>query len=382
MRTMMKKCGVYVTFAVVLLAMAVLVTGCSTGGGDYQPPAGLGAVKLNLANTTRAARSIVPGTLITDFTKFNVTFTSVGSGGVSDSSNTNIALANVKGPYNLAPGKYNILVVGFTADGDVAAGSENGVNVVANTITTVPLITLISYDPADATTGDEGTFAWKINNHVTGTLTSADIIFTQIPTSGTEPAPFDLLGTDGWINSIDLLPGYYYVDFVLVKSGIATPLTLRHILHIYKNQTSTFEYDFSDLYFTWAKVEFGDVDFDAIVDPQPELDIYHGTSDEDTVAAGGTISVYFDSVGGTRPTSIPITVTNAIDYATGGIKWYLNSTTALTTGLSGGNGEVLTVNTASAPFNKQGTYHLTVVGSTNAAKSVPASTVIYITILP
>jgi len=132
-----------------------------------------------------------------------------------------------------------------------------------------------------------------------------------------------------------------------------------------------------------------DVDFDAIVDPQPALkstDNLTPTPTVTTLAEKGSVTVYFDDVSGTRPTATTITVTNASVYTSGSIEWYLNSATALTTtqGVSTTTvtGDTLTVDTTAAPFNKQGTYHLTVIGSTAATNSVPASTVIYITILP
>jgi len=373
MRTMMKKCGVYATFAVVLLVMAALVTGCSTGGGDYQPPAGMGAVRLNLADTTRTIRSIVPGTSLSDFVTFDVDFQATGSGGVSDSTNTGISKGSESGPYDLAPGKYDIEVVGYTADGDAAAGTVKDVIVVANSITNTATIELYSYDPEDGTATDTGTFKYTISNNITvNTLTSATMTFDKIGGGG--PTTVNLLAT-GWNGNITLTPGYYYVDFVLVaNSGTRT---FRHILHIYKNQISSFDYTFTDEYFTYAKITLT-VNFNPNEDPKPELE--KSSAPSVIMDDGETVILSIEGVGA-NPKTIDITVTNEGDYSS--IEWYVssNGTTALTTGVSGTNDEILTINVANAPFNVQGLFQLTVVGTTTTT-SVPTSSYILISVVP
>jgi len=395
MKTMMKKGGIYAACAAVLVVMAAaaVVLSCPTPGSPgkvlaivdekgYQPPLGMGAVKLNLANTTRTVRSIVPGTTLASFDHFSVQFTAAGNGAQSDTSHTSVVYSALEGPYDLAPGIYDIEVIGYmtaAATGDAAAGSVTGVTVVANSVSNTATILLESYDPATAAATDTGTFTYTISNSVTG-LTGATMKFTKITGAGSAPLDVDLMS--GWNGSVLAFPaGYYYVDFIL-NVGSATR-TFRHILHIYKNQTSSFSYTFDDSYFTFAKITL-DVDFDPIVDPKPELE--KSTNTGTTLTDGETVTLSFNAVGG-NPELLNIVVTNDDDYDT--IEWFLNKngTTALTTtqGVSSDN-KTLSINTANAPFNAQGLYQLTVVGITpspgGGVDGVASSSYILIAIVP
>ena len=395
MRTMMKKCGVFAACTAVLVAVATVVLSCptpeSSGGKEekgYKPKPGMGAVRLNLASTTRSARSIIPGTQLTDFAKFDIDFQAKGGGGVSNSSNTNISIGSESGPYDLTPGKYDIVVVGYTASGDAAIGTTHDVVVNANDVTNTATITLESYDP---TTGaalgtDTGTFNYTILNNINVlTLTTATMTFTKIAGAGAGPtSPVNLL-SPSWSGNIVLTSGYYYVDFVLVTSTAGTR-TFRHILHIYKNQISSFQYTFTDDYFTYAKIELT-ITFDKPTDPKPKL--AKSTAPAVILTDGETITLSIDGLGG-NPKTINITVNNQGDYSASSIKWYLssNSTTALTAGVGGTNDSVLTINVATAPFNVQGLYQLTVEGTIPAAitppltPAVPTSSFILISIVP
>jgi len=172
----MKKCKFYTVSAVALLIMAVLVMGCLAGTPepDYQPPAGKGAVRLNFNETTR---SIIPGTSLSSFVKFDIEFQAVTGGAVTDTSHTNVPAGSVEGPYDLNPGTYDIVVIGYTALGDAATGQEDGVAIIAGKTTDTPTIYLESYNPATAT--GTGTFSWTITNNITGTITLATINFTN-----------------------------------------------------------------------------------------------------------------------------------------------------------------------------------------------------------
>jgi len=373
MKTMMKKCGVYAVFAVALLVMAALVTGCPTGdgGGDYKPPAGMGAVRLNLDNTVGEARSIVPGTTIDTFTKFTVQFAAVSGSGAVSVGPVDKALATVGGPYDLVPGTYNITVVGFIGSGEAALGTASNQVIQANQVTAVPKITLTAYDFAD---GDTGTFQWTITNSVDG-LTSAIMSFTRID-SGTDPTPsnINLKDTSRWNSSIDDFPvGSFYVDFLLVARG--DNRTFRHILHIYKNQISAFTYTFDNTYFTWAQTGLN-VEYNPPADAKPTITVNKNNGGATATAEGATVTVKINS-GSTADTAV-ITVTNT-NYGSNTIEWYLNGTAALSGGiLSGTNNSVLTVTAGSAPFTAQGKFPLTIVGTPSAAPSTPSSTVIFI----
>jgi len=282
----------------------------------------------------------------------------------------------VPGPYNVAPGVYNILVVGYIGSGEAAAGEASNVPVALNAVTNVPTIHL----EAPAFTGsDTGTFSWNIHATVTG-LTAATMSFTEVTGSGNAP-PADVdLFDDNWEDSITDFPvGYYYVDFELTAGG--STRTFRHILHIYKNQTSAFSYTFNNSYFTFTTVN---VPIDYIPPAVTPLELVY----EETGAGGSpppaslvekqTVTVSIGNVGGV-PTSVDITVDNDDAYTT--IEWYFNSTTALTPseGVSSG-GETLTVDATAAPFTTQGFYQLTVVGI--PASGGPSSMIVFISIVP
>jgi len=379
MKTMTKKCGVYATFAVVLLTMAALVTGCSTGSSgenEYQPPAGLGAVKLNLDNITR---TIVPGTKVTDFNSFDVQFSpaSTGGNGAVALLEENRTPANVGGPYDLSPGKYDITVIGYIgssstkADNEAAEGKVSNITVTVSSVIPTPTITLKGLDPVTST--GTGTFDWLISNGVSG-LTAATMTFTKIAGTGTAPLPVDLYTTNQWHGSITNFPaGYYYVDFVLTAKS--TNKTFRHILHIYQNMTSSFEYLFNNDYFTFAQITLPITV--GPFDGKPELK--YGISNT-LLAEEGIVTVSFSAAGG-NPASTTITVTNATDYDS--IAWYYGSVALVplttTPPVSGTKGEILTVDTTAAPFNIQGKSQLTIVGIIGG---IPYTTTVYISVLP
>jgi len=374
MRTMMKKCGRMRAYAgvcaVALLVMAALVTSCTNPSGSessgYKPPAGKGAVKLNLDKTTR---SIAPGTTISSFTTFDVQFDAVSGGGGLSVSFNGVSSANIAGPYDLEPGTYDITVVGYIGTSEAAIGELNNVSILPNQTTTTSVITLHAYDISD---GGTGTFSWTISNSMTGSLTVASMTFSTI-TGGTAPTTVDLLDNK-WNGSITNFPvGYYYVDFVLVKDSKTR--TFRHILHIYKGQTSSFTYTFDNSYFTFAKVTIPPVVYEPPADKQPELETVVGGGSGTTVLPKGTVIVSLSNT--TYPDVLDIVVTNDTDYDAN-VKWYLNGTTPLTS-VSGTLNTILTVDVSNPPFNAIGLYQLTVEGTKS---SVPYETFIYISIVP
>jgi len=385
MRTMMKKCGRMRAYAgvcaVALLVVAALVTSCTNPSGSessgYKPPAGKGAVKLNINKTTR---SIVPGTTISSFTKFDIDFSpaSTGGNGAVPQGFPGVLPANVAGPYDLDPGDYDITVIGYigsTSSDNAAIGEVLSQSITANTTSTTSTIYLKAYDPATVT--GNGTFSWTISNSVTG-LTSANMSFTKILGVGSAPASVNLLQSGNWTGSITNFPaGYYYVDFVLVANS--STRNFRHILQIYKNMISTFSYTFDNTYFTFAKADLP-IDFTPIGDSKPEL-IVGGTSQSEGYIVNLSISG-----AASNPKTIVIAVDNENIYSA--IGWYFSNGGALstTTGVSGGNDEILTIDTANAPFATQGLFQLTVTGTGTTGGASPTtfagSTFIFINILP
>jgi len=375
MKSMMRKGGVYAAFAAVLLVLAMLVTGCQEvpESWGYQHQAGKGAVQLNLGETTR---TIVPGTSISSFTKFDIQFTAIGSGAVSDSE-TNIPAANIAGPYDLEPGVYDITVIGYIDTLGAATGTANNVNIYAGQTTPSGTIYMEAYDPATASATDEGTFKWTISNSVTG-LTSAVMNITAISGMGASSIPsvtlFSLTTSD-WADFRSIQAGYYYVEFVLIANG--STRTFQHILHIYKGQTSEFTYTFDNSYFTFAKTNVT-VDYTKPGDVKPVLQSNNaGTTAP--VPENGTVTLSISNT--IYPDEINIEVTNITPYGSNKIEWYLSTVTGkLTSGLTGSNEEILTVTAGTSPFNTQGLYRLTVVGIPTTGG--PSSTTINISIVP
>jgi len=289
----------------------------------------------------------------------------------------------VTGPYDLTPGTYSIEVVGYIGDGDAAVGTVATQTITANTTTTTATITLVAYDPV--TGGGTGTFSWDITSTVHD-LTSAKMSFIRIqPTGSVPPLPavpalVDFIESGKWTNSITTFPaGYYWVDFALIAKG--TTRTFRHILIIYKNQTTSFSYQFDDSYFIYAKAELPPIVYPGFDDKKPVLE-YDDGSPQGTIAEGD--HVLLSLTNDTYPDKIDIEVTNESIYTT--IQWFLNShgTSALTTtqGVGGSSkGEILTVDTTdnTGLFAVQGVYQLTVVGT---ASGVPYSKFIYLEIKP
>ena len=88
-----------------------------------------------------------------------------------------------------------------------------------------------------------------------------------------------------------------------------------------------------------------------IEDHSPELSWMDGT-EEKPIPAGGSITISLSAATGFQ-SSTTLKVTNAEDFESNSIEWYVNSAHWL-------SGVEATVNTSTAPFNGKGEHHLRV----------------------
>jgi len=365
MKTLTKKCGIITAVATLLLLTAMLI-GCSNGittteKEDYTPPVGMGAIRLNFNKDI--ARTILPDTAdITDFNKFQLQFTPTLNGGsISPIEYTDSN--DLSTPINLVPGTYTLQVLAYIEDAgntfQLAASAEEDGIVISSGGNTNKSITLKAIDPASATSGETGVFAWVITPPSTGTINSATLTLTAIGT-GTTQSPINLttVVVSGKWESSKLLPvGYYYADFAITRNGVL--ITFRHIAHIYQGMTSTFTYEFSDNFFVLLSGTLTPtIDYEAPDDHAPVL-TYDDDGDNNAVTPevdivnGATITLSKTGTGG-KLTSATLTVKDAADYST--INWYCQSVTPRS------NLSAFTVNTASGLFSIEGFFQVIVEG--------------------
>jgi hypothetical protein len=362
MKTMFKKCGLCAAVAVALLSMMVLVTGCPAGpvSQGYKPPAGMGAVQLRFSDTIARATILPPEADINIFQRFWLDFQPVAL--PAQAYDGYYTLAELNTPIPLVPGDYTLVVIGYLVGGDPGAATPilptQAAAIASVSITIDPgvnteTIILRAYDPDEA--DEDGTFSWTIANKVTA-LTAAAMDITKIGGGSVYNETFDE-DEDSWAGTEDLTEGYYYVDFTLT-AGVTRHF--RHVLHIYRNMTSTFIYEFNDeklgILSTTLKAN---LEYEYPEDMPPELSGLGGATGEadDPV----TLSL------GTPAVTITLTVDN--DTAYDDIEWFYGSTSL-------GTGETYVVDVTNSPFDEEGTYQIAVVGTT--AAGVPYFTEIFI----
>jgi hypothetical protein len=371
--------------------VVALVIGCPTpGSGIYQPPAGKGAVLLNINKTIERAATILPEDVdvTTFFGTFELDFQPRGTINPGTAFSEYYSYSDLSDPIDLDRGDYTLIVTAYKDVGDSitpptqpAAIGELELTIVADT-PSAETITLGVINPA---AGQIGTFAWSITNSVTA-LSAATMSVT--PVAGGEAiltVDFDdtyNLTDPTWAGSQNIASGYYYVNFSLTATAATAPFSrtrnFQHVLHVYQNMTSSFTYTFDNAKFTIETVviEQGTFEptvvFEAPEDLKPILSADGGTT---TLADMAVVDI---NLGNTRT----ITVTNAADVYRdddddpvpyGTIAWSYNGTVIPTA-----TGPTLLVNTTAAPYNAAGRYQLTVTG-TIAGK--PYFAEIYINVL-
>jgi hypothetical protein len=360
---MMKKCSVFIVFATLLAAFA-LVMACSGIGSEtgYTPPPGMGAVQLKLNRNIQ--RTVLPEgfTSVSQFAIFGVEFQAI-SGGLTIPE-AFYELTDLEDPIDLFTGTYNIIVIGYLDYDDT---EEKGllpaakaivpkvINKGANSIET---ITLSVFDPSDEI--ELGTFEWGITNEVTG-LTAASMDVTSISGNGSTYditwSGTELTKGEKWEGSEDLKEGYYYVDFTLVK-GVDSPRKFRHVLHVYRNMTSSFVYEFNDdklTIITTGNFSFADPpivtekpkNYPPILSEVDQVILSLGEEDKKII----TVSNASDASNGEATTPIPYT----------SFMWFCDFVV-----LEDIDGDTLVIDLSEdeilEPFDTAGEYTLTVIG--------------------
>jgi len=370
MRTFTKKRGFFAVAATLLIVTVMLVTTwCSNDIGDestdnFTLPPGKGAVRLSF--NEKIARTILPDdyTDISQFDKFDFEFTPTSSTGTAkivkdlNHSNTDGAIGTILAPIILDPGTYRLTVYAYIGS-DPAAKSdpgETGDITITAAKTTSATIKLRPYDQA---TGN-GTFNYKITSTIAvGDITSATMNLTPILHGASDTV--DLISQSKWNAAATDLPvvaGDYYLDFVvLVKTG--ETVTFRHIVHIYHNLTSTYDFTINPDYFNAVfQLISSNISYEH---PEDVTMSFATDGTPSSLSEGGTVIVRKgDSVEITASAISPggTTIT--------GYEWYSQD------GLDIGDGSnVFTVDTTnSGEFSNKKTYLLTIVAVTKDAALV------------
>jgi len=357
MKTKIGKHGIFAALTAVLLVTTVLITSCSSPSGgtdEYQLPAGMGSVKISINDNNE--RAILPGSSPA-FTSYALTFDrfAANAGGVSLQQTTQ-SVTTATTTITLAPGWYELSVIASTAAGAIATGATTTRFEIVTGSGNSPLTVYVS--PYNPTTGTgTGTFTYTINLGGV-TPTSLTMTITTIAANDTYTDSGDPQNiTAGSLQTISSLPtGYYYVDIVLTVG--ADTARVRQVLHIYQNQTSNYTYTFDGDQIIITSGSYSlTIDYNAPANTKPALE------DSSTTTVAETARVTLDIGDGDTET---ITVNNASAFTA--IAWYCNSDTALTTtdGLSTAgtiNYDTLDIEAGTAPFDNEGLYHVTVIGT-------------------
>jgi hypothetical protein len=338
-----KRCAVS---AGILLIMAVLVTGCAPEMPEqtgYQPPPGMGAVRLNM----NFARSITPTTDLESFVSFTLTFT--GTGGTTGNPTIDILKADRDNTFALSAGTYNLEVVGFLGAGYTQAAADTGTIPIPVTVAT-GLVTPITIILKPIVADGSGNFIWTIND-TTSQIDSGTITIT--PLSGGTPEqviPLTTTATEpgelGEPHTLTLLSGYYQVEIAVEQNTV--DIAFQHILHIYKNQTSTFAYTLKDGMFSYTGGRGGSWTYEGNDKPPALTQVGTGALEEND-----TVTETYASLSGTP---LQIQLTNPTDYDS--VVWYCNNV-PFATGITA---NTLTINGSTLPFDRARIYVLTVEG--------------------
>jgi len=348
---------------------------------SFTIPEGKGAVQLSFDNVI--GRTILPGdvTAVSDFDTFNFAFTATGGG--TSYTKSNIPYANLNDPIVLDPGTYTLTVIAYYDDNSSKHGGDgltpNSVAMAKNdpavsvTITaaetTTATIVLKPYDQATGT--GNGTFQYKITSDITtAKLTSAYMKFTQI-SNGAAQSDIDLKATAWNVATAQTLPlkaGDYFVDF-LITVPTGEVINFRHIVHIYQNMTSSYDFTINRDYFNAVfKLVSGNITLE-IPENNPEVEYSINGDPAVTYTSGATISL-------TRGDEIEFTVTNAGDYTS--FEWYCIDTSDI------GSGSTCTIDTTATtppatanPYSTAKDYYLTVVGELTADSKKYATIIVF-----
>jgi hypothetical protein len=248
MKTLKRNQGIIAIAAILLLLSGLLVTGCESDiptGESYTPPAGMGAVRLNLNRT--GFRTITTDTTIADFDE--IVLTIYDSGGIMVGSPTSINPdpdTGICDPIPLDPDFYRLEVTALIGFADAAywESSTAGTYTVEVTLNKIEPVDVVLKGIVDGI--GQGTFAWDITDDLSIAIVVAKIDFQQL--GGSSSGSLDLTGPYAFNDSEDFDSGFYVLDFVF-EIADTSKISFRQILHIYNELTSTFTYTLTDSHF-------------------------------------------------------------------------------------------------------------------------------------
>jgi len=239
MKRISKKCGLFAVLTAGLLVTAVLITACvnpadTDGAFDlrqgYQPPPGMGSVRLSINDTV--SRSIMP-TSVPAIVDYIVTFTKDGTALAPLSP---IIATNISNDIDLDSGVYSVAVVARLAAGaEIASGTSSPFTIVAGATSQSVNVALTLLDPALAETDQDGSFYYSIT--IPSNATSASMQIDNLP--GTTTYADIPLNTGVNTDTITALEAGYYTVVITMSDG-ANIASFRQILHIYQHITSSF----------------------------------------------------------------------------------------------------------------------------------------------
>jgi hypothetical protein len=380
MKAKTRNYGVCALVAAVLLAMAMLVTGCpaepETEAG-YQPPAGMGAVQLNFSKTIHRATYLPSDKTLDDFEDVVISFT--GPTVTSKTVEQEDFATKLSEPMPLTPGTYTLLVVARFIAGDdnsiAAYYADTDIEVNASLTLPIEIILRPFIEDFEGKTG-KGTFIWAITDSTEALSITINMEVTDISTGD----PVEINGGNSDITSTlnneptgeALDAGFYYVDITVVADGKTR--YFRHILHIYTNMTSTFSYEFLPDHIVLQKIGFtASIDYQHPKEVVATWDVNPETEEGNTIYGTGAVNdpYILSLTDDVYPAGLTFTITND-DPAFDSVRWSANKTVL-------GTESSFTVDDTVAPFNVAGgPYQLTVTGFVD---DVPSLTEIYIVVV-
>jgi hypothetical protein len=258
MRKLLKQRGLYVLLTAAALVMAALLTSCPSpmggassfdgagGGGAYpfNPPAGMGYIKFNFADSgAKTISTPLPAVGTLYYRVVAVDKAAVNPGYNSDTINSGATVTPTQltaNPLVLLPATYTITVTAYdgVASTDIIGFFENDVVVNASMGATVPIVLKPQTDGSG-----EGDFDFTIALPANATASGTTTVYLDVKTYpgkaalGT-PVSYNLKTTPS--DTVTLNSGFYYVTVTFSDSSQALEnRTITEILHVYENRTVT-----------------------------------------------------------------------------------------------------------------------------------------------
>ena len=372
----------------VALALVACMSPIDPSGSFYQPPEGMGFIRLKINSTL--GRTIRPMNFDTStILSYKVEIEDDNGDGVlidgyatgiipfADIASLNIDLDPDDAPFTLTITAYLDDVT--TPVLDVASATVT-FSVTANSYTEVP-ITLRPISPPTSGTLVDGTFEWEIEFLPAGTPhvpTPSNMIIKELDNNVLET--IDLTDDSNWEDDTDLPEGYYWVDFEI---GTSTPFFFRQVLHVYRRMTSKLEQDFT---FTedGTGIKFGSIPVTSYDYPPTFAVTFTGSGNgSGDGSINDQITLSLSDLGDTAVIAISNYTAVTTPYNPGydgNMVWYCVDEDPMTDGVGANPATTFTVDMTNAPFEDPGNYILTVVGYVGTSPRIPHASYIYITI--